>query len=249
MTQPIRWADLGDVGRYCAVVTQDAWPDRLARAIAAQIRLHRTEQGLSAQQLADRCDEIGMPIPRNVVANLENGRRTGLTVAELFVLARALRVPPLELVFPIGRVPVVEVLPERHVDTWRAFRWATGEGPFLGEETRDGSTLSIAYQSEDLRALRSSELFREHAQHYRAWGRASGRGMNARLAMEKATDDAEVQRLRIQAEQEEAAAAVAKSELRAARQRIRDAGLTPPDLGLDDAPASVRLQLADIDDA
>ncbi len=46
---------------------------------------------MSAQDLADRCAEIGHPIPRNVIANMESGRRATLPLVDVLVLAEALR--------------------------------------------------------------------------------------------------------------------------------------------------------------
>jgi transcriptional regulator with XRE-family HTH domain len=62
----------------------------------------RTEVvGMSAQQLADRTAELGMPVSRPVIADLENGRRRYVTTTELIALAQALRATsPLDLLYP-----------------------------------------------------------------------------------------------------------------------------------------------------
>jgi transcriptional regulator with XRE-family HTH domain len=65
--------------------------------VAASVRHLRMEQGISAQKLADRTAELGMPVPRNTIANLENGRRDHVAVDELVALADALGVPPADL--------------------------------------------------------------------------------------------------------------------------------------------------------
>lgn len=75
---------------------------------------------MSAQDLADETERLGHPIGRSVLANLENGRRPTLSVAELIVLAKALRVPPLLLLFPVGHVEEVELPPHGKVSTWFA---------------------------------------------------------------------------------------------------------------------------------
>lgn len=84
---------------------------------------------MSAQQLADATARLGHPIPRSVLANLENGRRDSIGVDEVLVLAQALDVPPLLLIFPIGKKPQVEVSPGQEVGTWDAARWFSGEAP------------------------------------------------------------------------------------------------------------------------
>src|SRR6266516_5250756 len=79
---------------YCLAVEQVGWQKRLTRSIAREIRRHRRALGLSAQKLADRCEQLGFAVPRSVIANLENGYREALSVAELLVLAFALDIPP-----------------------------------------------------------------------------------------------------------------------------------------------------------
>ena len=50
---------------------------------------------LSAAGLAERCAALGMPeLNRDVIANIESGRRRSVTVDEVFVLAAALGVSP-----------------------------------------------------------------------------------------------------------------------------------------------------------
>jgi transcriptional regulator with XRE-family HTH domain len=109
---------------------QDDWPSRLTRSIAAQVQRHRKQREWSAQRLADECGKLGLEITRSTLADLENGRRVTLSVAELLVIARALDVPPLLLVFPAGSEETVEALPGTARPAWRAAQWITGEGPF-----------------------------------------------------------------------------------------------------------------------
>ena len=93
---------------------------------------YRTARGLRAQQLADRCAELGAPIKRSVLANLENGRRDFLTVTELLVLAAALGVAPTLLVFPLDDATAdVEVLPSVTAPAWNAAPWFTGRRTYV----------------------------------------------------------------------------------------------------------------------
>src|SRR2546421_13039945 len=96
------------------------WSARVTTAVVAEVRRRREELGMSAQDLADACDDLDHPIPRNVIANLESGRRSGLTVADLLVLAEALEVPPLWLLFPLNRPAQADTLPGQEMDPWRA---------------------------------------------------------------------------------------------------------------------------------
>lgn len=141
-------------------MTQPGWSERLVKVIAGEVRRHRLARDLSAQQLADRCAELGHPIPRSVLANLESGRRETITVPELLVLARALEVPPVLLLFPLGRVEQMEVLPGRDVATWPALLWFTGEYPA-------GSTIGPdAHDRDDWQTV---NLFRSHQQLVTHW--------------------------------------------------------------------------------
>ena len=79
---------------------------------------------MSVQQLSDAVERLGMIIQRPVLSNLENGRRDTVSIAEWLVLAAALQVPPLLLLFPVGRVDVVEPLPGVEVSPWAAVNWA-----------------------------------------------------------------------------------------------------------------------------
>ena len=107
-------------------MTQPDWQERATRVIASEVRRWRTQRGLSAQQLADECKRLGFPIARSVLANLENERRETVSVAEVQILAAALKVPAVLLLFPLGRAEIVEVLPGRDVSPWAAIEWFTG---------------------------------------------------------------------------------------------------------------------------
>ena len=63
------------------------------RRIVAAIKSARANH--SAQWLADETERLGYPISRAQIANYESGRKKGLDIAELLVLAAALRIPPL----------------------------------------------------------------------------------------------------------------------------------------------------------
>ncbi len=101
----------------------------MARQVAREVRRYREKQQLrmSVQRLADRTAELGMPIPRSVLANLESGRRETVSVAEVLVLAAALNVAPIELMCPVGFDKETEMLPGSMMDPLHAMRWFTGE--------------------------------------------------------------------------------------------------------------------------
>jgi transcriptional regulator with XRE-family HTH domain len=61
-----------------------------------------------------------------VIANLENGRRETLSVAELLILAAALDVPPVLLISAVGLESTVNILPGIEETTWRTRGWILG---------------------------------------------------------------------------------------------------------------------------
>ncbi|MFF3114240.1 helix-turn-helix domain-containing protein [Kitasatospora sp. NPDC057904] len=111
----------------------ESWSAQVTRTVIAEVRRCRKELGMTAQDLADACDELGHPIPRNVIANWESGRRLTLTVPELLVLAKAVDTPPAALVFPLGGSTNVDCLPHESRDPWTAFSWFTGEDLDFGD--------------------------------------------------------------------------------------------------------------------
>jgi 8-oxo-dGTP pyrophosphatase MutT (NUDIX family)/transcriptional regulator with XRE-family HTH domain len=99
---------------------------RGAAGIGKRIASYRGK--MSAQQLADRCKALGMPsLSRIVITRLENGRREAVSTAEILILAQALEVTPVELLFPLGSAETVELSDGRSVPTWEALTWFTGE--------------------------------------------------------------------------------------------------------------------------
>ncbi|WP_406457048.1 helix-turn-helix transcriptional regulator [Streptomyces sp. NBC_01622] len=106
---------------------QPDWMTHVGTTIAREVRRYRLARGMSAQQLSDACEKLGAPIPRTVISNIENGRRTNISVAETIVLARALRVPPIALIYPAGYEEELEYVPGKRVDPMRAVKWFSGE--------------------------------------------------------------------------------------------------------------------------
>jgi transcriptional regulator with XRE-family HTH domain len=212
-------------------VTQDEdWPARVARQVAREIRRYRESQRpkISAQQLADRTAEIGMPIPRSVLANLESGRRETVSVAEVLVLAAALNVSPIELMCPVGFDKQTEMLPGRMMDPLSAMRWFAGEMkldvtdavttlrvPGQGEQS---STYLVEYHDELINKLRIQE-----AEAHRAVADAATDG-----ADERAHREAQY-RMRALVEWRE----FISEPLRRTRAEMQERGMELPDLPAD----------------
>jgi transcriptional regulator with XRE-family HTH domain len=112
-----------------ALAVERDWSRRIATTVGAQVKRLREQRDsrMSAKQLADTCEQLGYRVEQQVIANMENGRRTSVTIPDVMVLARALGVPPIELVFPLGHDEQTEVLPGEVIDTWQAVTWFTAE--------------------------------------------------------------------------------------------------------------------------
>ena len=106
------------------------WEARFTQGVAGEIKRHRKARKWSAQKLSDECAALGLPLSRANVFDLENGRRPTLTVAELAVIARALDVPPVQLLYPVGYADEAEVLPGVTSSPFDCARWFAGEAPF-----------------------------------------------------------------------------------------------------------------------
>lgn len=103
----------------------ETWGERFILRACERIRQARRSQGLSVRELAERTNELGHPVSRQVLVNLEAGRRGALSIDDLFMIAHALEVNPLFLLFDqmqMGRPN--EVLPDLTVPEWMALQWA-----------------------------------------------------------------------------------------------------------------------------
>lgn len=106
------------------------------KTVATRVRQYRTDRGWSARVLAEKCQEAGLKWERDVVANLESGRRNMVTLDELLILALVLNVPPILLVTPLGTKDEQQVAPDVRAKPWDVYRWFLGE---IADPRGDGS--------------------------------------------------------------------------------------------------------------
>ena len=105
-----------------------AWELDLASRVGRAVLARRKALGLSAVQLAARTDDLGYPITRVTISKIENNARAGkVDVAELLVLAAALDMPPVLLVFPDFPRGEVRPIPGSDSFSAEAVRWVSGE--------------------------------------------------------------------------------------------------------------------------
>lgn len=195
------------------------WSARLTKMIGTRVAFYRaratsgTGRKLTAQGLADRCTELGLPTDRPAIAKLEVGLRKTLTIAELLVLAKALDVPPFALLFPVGYVADVPVLPGREAGPRAAADWFIGSS---GDPANSDVPSPMGLND-------PMALWDEHARYEREI--ENQEGFSFTPAAPGATDP--IERLRL----------TLASSLRRCRQAMRDIGMTPPVL----RPVAARL--------
>jgi len=107
---------------------QQDWGTDWTARIGQVILELRKARGMSAQDLADRCSELGYPIPRSTIANMETRARKTVPVQEIAVLAAALGVPPVRLLFDLRAGDAeLEVTPGAMGLPIEAIGWFSGQ--------------------------------------------------------------------------------------------------------------------------
>jgi transcriptional regulator with XRE-family HTH domain len=209
------------------VSQRSEWSAKITKLVADQVRHHRQSRGWSIQQLSNELAERGLKMDRPVLSNLENGRRPTLTVDEWLLIADTLEIPALLLLFPLGMVDAMEVVPGTEMSPWAALEWA---------EQREGAG-SI---------LRNPvELFRQHAAGVARWvsaseelqhlrSAASGTGYELVVGTKKGgeviTETVDPVAAAAQIKPTEEVIRLTEERITVRRMAIRDLDLTPPEL-------------------
>jgi transcriptional regulator with XRE-family HTH domain len=111
------------------------WEMELSGRIGAAVQARRNALKLTAQQLAERTRALGYLVTRVAISKIETNNRAGkFDVAELLVLAAALDLAPVQLIFPDLVDGPVQVLPNRTVTSANAVAWFAGDGRRLPSE-------------------------------------------------------------------------------------------------------------------
>jgi transcriptional regulator with XRE-family HTH domain len=117
----------------------DGWGAGYCASVSKRVRELRAASGMSAQQVADATAALGFPLARAVISHLELGRRDGIDVREVLVLAAVFGVSPFTiLVSPDSDTE----LPGGTRTPAEAFAWMTGlpQDSELDDAARDLST-------------------------------------------------------------------------------------------------------------
>lgn len=146
------------------------WQERRAAEFGRAVQNARKAQGISASQLAEVTRTVGYPIHRATIAKIESNSRSGkVDLAEVIVLAQALRVPPVELLYPDLLGGKVEVWPGFESSSFEAVQWFSGEisaaqvgnSPFPGTEDSTNARTALAREYYGAkRSLRQALLWR-----------------------------------------------------------------------------------------
>lgn len=105
----------------------DEWAADVVQRVGAEVKRLRGSSG-SAQWLSERCAELGYPIGRATISEIEVGRRKTVSVPELIVLAAALDTSPVCLVYPGPYKGRVEFLPGNSEMEYDAAQWFSALG-------------------------------------------------------------------------------------------------------------------------
>jgi len=215
-----------------------AWP--LSEIAAQQINRLRKHYGWSRDFLAEKCRDLGAPdnMTGAAIANIETGRpdsngrrRRDITIDELVIFALALDVAPLVLMFPVGQVKSVEVLPGKVRPTWLAAKWFTGEEPWCGESDDEGRWYAdFARLGRWRQNSAGSDFYRMQDRRVREWDEALSKAEDARDEANRATDDVTREATRRRAEAFEATATKLAAVIGQLRWSARRQGLLPPTL-------------------
>jgi transcriptional regulator with XRE-family HTH domain len=195
---------------------------RMTTDIGRRIAHYRKQRGITAQALADRCAELGMPIGRGIISKLESGIREHISLPELLVIARALSMAPVQLMVPVGLEDNTEILPGRSARTWDVAMWITGERDYPGYADQDPAGVTYIGPQPEM------GLFRQHETLLSEWHAAS-------YALPKIQESEadfwfDPDGLPVTEDGLKRAIALVRASLPAIRVQIRERGLVPPPL-------------------
>lgn len=95
--------------------------------VVANIKRFRRARGLTAQQLSAELAALGVNLGRVGLTKLEGGKRSGISVDELYAFAIALRVQPIHLLVPEDDEASFAVTPTITEPAGRVARWICGQ--------------------------------------------------------------------------------------------------------------------------
>ena len=149
----------------------------ITAVIAKRVRELREHWRMSGAALAAEMVELGVNWNRTTVAKLESGRRESISVQELLALGKALRVPPVWLLFDPTDGSPVPIARNYQPNPWDAAVWLTGRDP-------------VQDQSDTYRAARDALYLASQT----IFSLGTVKGASGGAFLEKMFDDEEKQR-------------------------------------------------------
>jgi transcriptional regulator with XRE-family HTH domain len=126
-----------------------AWEIELADRVGKAVQVRRKAMKLTAQQLAQRTADLGYPVTRVAISKIETNKRAGkIDVAELIVLAKALEMPPVLLLYP-GFPEGYDATVDETYGPLRSVQGDTGQDPYT--VTFDGDVETLPGRTESSR--------------------------------------------------------------------------------------------------
>lgn len=209
------------------------WVARFTAAIGKRVEHYRTKNKMTVQAVADACaEEMGVPLDRSVIAKLEKGLRQGISVGELIAIAKAIGVPPILLVFPLGQEDSeeVEVLPGFMANTWEVVKWFTGEQSFpQQDENGRYYTMQPDHQAWEANAG-AMNGYRFHEQFVTEWRNVSRRADFRREVAKTTTNPKEAEDNLQRAGEDDERIQQIEKELVRLRATMRRERIAPPNL-------------------
>lgn len=212
---------------------------KLSDVVADRVRTYRDRRGISREELAKRCAKLGVPLTPAAITNIETGRRnpeTGIrrrevSIDELVALAKALGLPPILLIYPLGEAELCEVLPGRELGTWQAVKWFMGEEPMGTRAPDDGKWYVTSSDWDDWeKGAAPVDDYRWHDRYVTQWNDARNEALSARKAAKIAGSEDERKMHLRNAARAEAELAEVERLLSTHRMNMRRRGVAPPEL-------------------
>lgn len=100
------------------------WQQEMTAKIGLEVQRLRGER--SQLWLERQTEELGHRVSRGGLSQLESGNRRSISVAEWLVLAAALEVPPLLLLWPQYPDGRIDMLPGFKADAFSGHKWVAG---------------------------------------------------------------------------------------------------------------------------
>lgn len=140
------------------------WVEAFSKQVGRGIDQARGDR--SDQWIAERTKELDHPLSRTAVSEYRRGVRKSMPVTDLIILAAALEVPPVAILFPDLATAPTEVLPGEALPSIEAVQWFTGEqGKPLQEKDTVFSKVPVTKfhteNSREFKLLRASRKLAE----------------------------------------------------------------------------------------